>query len=105
MLMKFVIIQSAEAYHHELERIFEEIHINSYSEMPVDGFMKNADGNSDISNWFGSSKNPYRYFISFTFLEEERANELLGRIKEFNTETDGVSPISAYIAGIEKFVN
>ncbi len=102
--MKFVIIQSAEAYHHELEQIFRDIQINSYSEMPVDGFMESADGNSDISNWFGSSKNPYRYFISFTFLDEEKANELLLRIKAFNQETEGVSPISAFISAIEKFV-
>ncbi len=50
-MLKFVVIQCAEAYHHELEQIFEEIHIKSYSEMPVDGFMKSADGNFDISNF------------------------------------------------------
>ncbi|KJF42301.1 hypothetical protein [Draconibacterium sediminis] len=103
-MMKFIIIQSAEAYHHELEQIFRDIHINSYSELPVDGFMESADGHSDISNWFGSSKNPYRYFISFTFLEEDKANELLERIKKFNEEAEGISPISAYISAIEKFV-
>ncbi|QIA08383.1 hypothetical protein [Draconibacterium halophilum] len=102
--MKFVIIQSAEAYHHELEQIFRDIKINSYSELPVDGFMESADGNSDISNWFGSSKNPYRYFISFTFLDEEKADELLARVKAFNEETEGVSPLSAFISAIEKFV-
>lgn len=103
-MMKSVIIQSAEAYHHELKQIFNEIHIDAYSEMPVDGFMESADGNSDISNWFGSSKNPYRYFVSFTFLEEEKANELLERIKEFNRITEGISPISAYISAVEKYV-
>lgn len=102
--MKFVIIQSAEAYHHELEQIFRDIHINSFSELPVDGFMESADGNSDISNWFGSSKNPYRYIISFTFLEEDKADELLNRIKSFNNKAEGVSPISAFISAIEKFV-
>lgn len=103
-MLKFVIIQSAEAYHHELEQIFEEIHIKSYSEMPVDGFMKSADGNSDISNWFASSKNPYRYIMSFTTLEEDKANELLDRIKIFNDEAEGISPISAYISAVERFV-
>ncbi|MCY1723159.1 hypothetical protein OU798_22615 [Prolixibacteraceae bacterium Z1-6] len=103
-MMKSVIIQSAEAYHHELKQIFNEIHINSYSEMPVDGFMESADGNSDISNWFASSKNPYRYFVSFTFLEEEKADELLERIKDFNTKIEGISPISAFISAVEKYV-
>ena len=103
-MIKFVIIQSAEAYHHELKQIFSDIKINSYSEMPVDGFMESADGNSNISNWFGSSKNPYRYFISFTFLEEDKANELLNRVKAFNEEVEGVSPISAFISAIEEYV-
>jgi len=102
--MKFVIIQSAEAYHHELKQIFRDIEINSYSEIPVDGFMESADGNSDISNWFGSEKNPYRYFISFTFLKEDKAEHLLARVKKFNEETEAPSPMSAYISSIEKFV-
>ena len=54
-MLKFVMIQSAEAYHHELEQIFEEIHIKSYSELPVDDFMTIADGNSDIFNWISFS--------------------------------------------------
>lgn len=103
-MLKFVIIQCAEAYHHELEQIFEEIHIKSYSEMSVDGFMKSSDGNSDLSNWFGTSKNPYRYIMSFTTLEADRADLLLDRIKEFNQETEDLSPISAYISAIEKYV-
>ncbi len=103
-MLKIVIIQCAEAYHHELQQIFEEIHINTYSEMPVDGFMESADGNSDISNWFASSKNPYRYIISFTTLEENKANELLDRIQQFNGEIKEISPISAYISSVERFV-
>ena len=103
-MLKFVMIQSAEAYHHELEQILEEIHIKSYSEMPVDGFLKSADGNFDISNWFGSSQNPYRYIMSFTTLEEDKANQLLDRIKEFNNAVEDISPISAYISAVERYV-
>lgn len=103
-MLKFVIIQCAEAYHHELEQIFEEIHIKSYSEMPVDGFMKSSDGNSDISNWFGTSKNPYRYIMSFTTLDADKADQLLDRITVFNKKAGDLSPISAYVSAIEKYV-
>ena len=103
-MLKYVVIQCAEAYHHELEEMFSEIQINSYSEIPVDGFMKGADGNSEISNWFGSSKNPYRYIMSCSFLEAEKADELLQRIKIFNEEAEGISPINAYVMPVEKFV-
>lgn len=103
-MLKYVVIQCAEAHHHELEEIFNEIQINSYSEIPVDGFMKSADGNAEISNWFGSSKNPYRYIMSCSFMDEEKANTLLERIKEFNKEAEGISPISAYVMPVEKSV-
>lgn len=102
--MKFVIIQCVKAYHHELEQIFKSIKINTYSEMDVEGFMKNVDGNSDFSNWFGSRKNPYNYMVSFTFLAEDKANELLQRIDEFNQGVEAISPMNAYIVGVEKFV-
>jgi hypothetical protein len=103
-MMKLVIIQCAEAYHPELEQIFNEIHINSYSENSVNGFMKSADGNSDISNWFASTKNPYRYIMSSSFMEENKANKLLERIKRFNDEAEGISPINAYVVAVEKSV-
>jgi len=102
--MKFVVIQCAEAYHHELAQIFEEIHINAYSEIDVEGFMKNVDGNAEISNWFGSVKKPYKYMVSFTFLNEDKSDELLLRIEKFNKEIEVISPINAYVVGVEKFV-
>lgn len=104
MPMKFVIIQCVKAYQHELEQIFKAIHINAYSEMDVEGFMKNADGTSDYSNWFGATKNPYMYMVSFSFLEADKADELLKRVDEFNRGIEDMSPINAYIVGVEKFV-
>lgn len=103
-MLKYVVIQCAEAYHHELEEIFNEIQITSYSEIPVDGFMKGADGTAEISNWFGSSKHPYRYIMSCSFLEAEKADELLERIKDFNNDAEGIRPINAYVMPVEKYV-
>ncbi|MEN6456715.1 MAG: hypothetical protein ABFD10_20860 [Prolixibacteraceae bacterium] len=102
--MKFIIIQCVKAYHPELEQLFGSLHIDAYSEMDVEGFMKNADGNSDFSNWFAANENPYNYMVSFTFLAEDKADILLQRIREFNAGIAGMSPINAYIIGVEKFV-
>ena len=102
--MKFVIIQCVKAYHPELEQLLESIHVDAYSEMDVEGFMKNADGNSDFSNWFAAKENPYNYMVSFTFLSEDKAGLLLERIREFNAGIEDMSPINAYIIGVEKFV-
>lgn len=103
-MMKFVIIQSVKAYRDELGKIFRSIQINAYSEMDVEGFMKNADGTSDYSNWFGSMKNPYDYMVSFSFLAADKAEELLKRVDEFNKGIEGMSPINAYIVAVEKSV-
>lgn len=104
MPMKFVIIQSVKAYRDELEQILKAIHINAYSEMEVEGFMKNTDGTSDCSNWFAATKNPYDYMVSFSFLEADKADELLNRIDAFNQGIEEMSPINAYIVGVEKSV-
>lgn len=102
--MKFVIIQCVKAYHHELEQIFRTIKISAYSEMDVEGFMEQADGNTTFSNWFGSQKNPYNYMVSFMFLAEDKADELLNRVDEFNHGIEAMSPINAYTVGVERFV-
>ena len=102
--MKFVIIQCAKAYHQKLEQIFRSIDIDTYSEMDVKGFMRNADGNSGISNWFGSKKNPYNYLVAFIVLDQAKADGLLQRIEDFNKGIDKISPINAYVTGVEKFV-
>ena len=103
-MLKYVIIQCAEALHQELEGIFKEIQINAYSEIPVDGFMKNADGKTDLSNWFGSSDGPYRHMMSCSFMEDEKADLLLERIESFNAAVKGGSPISAYVMQVEKYI-
>jgi hypothetical protein len=103
-MMKFVIIQCVKAYHHELRQILKTIKISAYSEMDVEGFMEQADGTTDFSNWFAASKNPYNYMVSFMFLTGDKADKLLGRIDEFNHTVEGMSPMNAYIVGVEKFV-
>lgn len=103
-MMKFVIIQCLKAYHVELDQILKSIKIDAYSEMNVEGFMKSANGNADVSNWFGSKRNPYDFMVSFMFLAEDKANELLQKIDEFNHSIEALSPINAYIVGVEKSV-
>lgn len=103
-MMKFVIIQCVKAYKDELKQIFRSIQVDAYSEMDVEGFMKNADGTSDYSNWFGSTKNPYDYMVSFSFLAADKAEELLKRVDDFNNTIQGMSPMNAHIVGVEKSV-
>ncbi len=103
-MMKFVIIQCVKAYQDELKRIFKSIHISAYSEMDVEGFMQNADGTSEYSNWFGATKNPYMYMVSFSFVAADKADELLKRVDEFNNTIQGMSPMNAYVVGVEKSV-
>ena len=103
-MMKFVIIQCVKAYQQELDQILKSVRINAYSEINVEGFMKNAEGDRETPNWFGSHKNPYDYMVSFTFLAEDKAGELFRKIGEFNGTIEDMSPINAYIVNVEKFV-
>lgn len=102
--MKFVIIQCVDAYHSELQKILKQTQINTYSEFPVDGFMRSMEDSADISNWFSASSNPYRYILSFAVIEKDKVDRLLERIQEFNAQIEGVSPINAIVANVEKYV-
>ena len=42
--------------------------------------------------------------MSCSFLEEDKADELLDRIKAFNREAEGIRPFNAYVMPVEKFV-
>ena len=42
--------------------------------------------------------------VSFMFLAEDKSNQLLDRIQEFNDGIEAMSPINAYVVGVEKFV-
>ncbi len=102
--MKFVIIQCVKAFQQELNQILESVKIDAYSEIDVEGFMKNAEGNNGFPNWFGSHKNPYNYMVSFTFLAGDKAEELLKKIEEFNATIEDINPINAYTVNVEKYV-
>ncbi len=102
--MKLVVIQSAEAHHHNLSEIFHEIEINTYNEIKVDGFMNNHDVETNLLNWFAADKRPYRYIVSMAFLPKEKVKLLLERIREFNNSKERISPINAYAMNVNDWV-
>jgi hypothetical protein len=103
-MMKFVIIQCVKAYHSELEQIFKSIEVDAYSEMDIEGFMRKNKGETELSNWFGSTRKPYDYMVSFTFMAGDKAEELLQRIDKFNKNIEEISPVNAYILSVDKFI-
>ncbi len=98
--MKFIIIQCVKAYHPELEQLFGSLHIDAYSEMDVEGFMKNADGNSDFSNCSRQTKILTTTWYLFTFLAEDNAAYYLSD-PEFNDGIAGMARSTPYIIGVE----
>ena len=103
-MMKFVIIQCVKAYHSELEQIFRSIEVDAYSEMDVEGFIRNNQSDEKLSNWFGTTANSCNYMVSFTFLGADKAEKLLKRIENFNESIKEMSPMNAYIMNVEKSI-
>lgn len=102
--MKVVVIFCVKAFYDDLKQIYNKTDVNVYSEFDVKGYTKKRNANSEASNWFGSGKDHYDSIATFTFLEEEKANELLKQIEEFNSGIDCCSPMHAYIIDVEKFI-
>lgn len=102
--MKVVVIFCVKAFYDDLKQIYNKADITAYSEFDVKGYTKKKNDKSDASNWFGSGKDHYDSTATFAFLEEEKANELLQQIQEFNSGIDCCSPMHAYMLNVDKFI-
>ena len=99
--MKLVVIMSVDAYADVLERVYAEHQIPVFSEMDIEGFR--FDGDEDVEgNWFGSGHSPVYSKLTFAFVSEEQAAELMEAIAVVNREKDLASPIRAFQLAVEK---
>ena len=101
--MKLVAIMSVDAYANVLERVYTEHRIPVFSEMDIQGFR--LDDDADVEgNWFASGHSPVYSKLTFAFVSEEQAEELLTAIDEVNRKKGLESPIRAFQLAVEKAV-
>ncbi|WP_456427273.1 hypothetical protein [Rhodocaloribacter sp.] len=101
--MKLVIIMSVEQYAEVLERLYAEHRIPVFSETEVQGYRLDENVRTPL-NWFGRAHTPIYSKLTFAFVSDEKAAELIDAIDAYNREHDLGSPIRAFQMPVERSV-
>lgn len=101
--MKLLLITSILEFEKEVCNLFKKSEIIVYSTSDIQGH-KFFSGNNIQDNWFSAQKDTINSKLYFSFTSEEKSNEMLKGVEEFNNETK-TNPIKAIVLDIEKFIN
>jgi hypothetical protein len=99
--MKLVVIMSVDAYADMLERVYTEHRIPVFSEMDIQGFRLEDDEDVE-GNWFARGHASVYSKLTFAFVSETQAAELLEAIADLNSQKALSSPIRAFQLAVEK---
>ena len=101
--MKLVAIMSLEAYSGRLEKLYADHKVPVFSEFDIRGFRL-EDTAIDKMDWFGHPKPPLYSTLTFAFVPDEKAGELLDAIEGVNQDLDTSHPIRAFQMDVERSV-
>ena len=101
--MKMVLIMSVDAYASTLEKLYAEHQIPVFSEMDIQGFRLEE---TDVSreNWFGGTHTAVYSKLTFAFVSDEKASELLTAVEDYNHRQSPASPIRAFQMQVERSI-
>lgn len=101
--MKLLVLMSIEEYAEQLRKIFAEHKVATFSESEILGY-KSFDADAKGDDWFPHRPVGLYSHIAFSFLDDEKANEVLNGIEAFSKECDCNNPIRGYMLNVEKAV-
>ncbi len=98
--MKLLTVTALKEYSEKVTAIFKKAGIHVFSATDIIGFKDGSDHNL-IDNWFGMSDARFDSVFLFSFTDEEKANNALVFIREYNLENPGDFPLRAFIIAVE----
>ena len=96
--MKMVMLMYLEEDERCAAQLLDKFAVASFTRIPVEGH-----GPGGSSGWYGSTS-PYRSQLTFTFVEDEVASELVAAVSSCSGVADPGHPIRAAIFDVEEFV-
>ena len=96
--MKMVILMYLEDDERCAAELLNRFAVASFTRIPVEGHGPGARG-----GWYGSTS-PYRSQLTFTFVDDEVASELVEAVSSCAGVADPGHPIRAAMFEVEKFV-
>lgn len=102
--MKLVAIMSLDAYRDDLHRIYREHEVRVFSELDIRGYHHEESPPAPDVGWFGGTDTSAYSTLTWAFLPEEKATELLGAIEEYNDAHDLDHPVRAFQMPVDRSV-
>lgn len=102
--MKLVAVMSLEAYRDDLHRIYRDHAIRVFSEIDIEGYHHSQPPPPTAIGWFGRSDSPAYSTLTWAFLREDQAADLLDAIEHYNDTHQLDHPVRAFQMPVDKAV-
>jgi len=101
--MKLIVVTSVHEYEKKVCELFKKSCIEIYSSAPIEGHKFLGIENLQ-DNWFSANRNTYDSIVYFSFTDEDKIDDMLNHIKDFNNKQNSNNPVKAIVLPIEKYV-
>ena len=102
--MKLLIVTSLKEYQKAVAEVIDHAGIEVFSVTETIGF-KNDQIPNMMDGWFSSGRELFDSIFLFSFTQNEKAEQALNLIEQFNEEHKTGFPVRAFIIPVEKTVN
>lgn len=104
--MKLVAIMSLDTYRDDLHALLRERKIEVFSELDIEGYHQASDGSgvNPTPGWFRGGTPPTDSTLTWAFLNDEQADQLLDAITALNDRRDLERPVRAFQMNVDRAV-
>ena len=102
--MKLVAVMSLDAYRDDLHRLLREREIQVFSELDIQGYHQDQKTAGPSFGWFGAGTPPAYSTLTWAFLGDEQATQLLDAVAAFNAQRSLDHPVRAFEMPVERAV-
>lgn len=99
--MKLVILTAIKEYDAEIKKQLKKALVTTFTFKEVSGY-RDSTGESIENNWFSSEMNVTESIMYYAFVQNEKADNLLENVNEFNAKKETPSQIHIAILNIEE---
>jgi nitrogen regulatory protein PII len=101
--MKLLIVTSLKEYQKALAEVIDHAGIEVFSVSETIGFKDHKVPNL-MDSWFSSGRELFDSIFLFSFTEDEKAEQALNLIKQYNEEHKTGFPVRAFIVPVDKTI-
>jgi hypothetical protein len=102
--MKLVAVMSLDSYRDDLHRIYREHAIRVFSEIDIEGYHHSQPSPATAIGWFGRSNSPAYSTLTWAFLADDQADDLLDAIQAYNDTHNLDHPVRAFEMPVDRAV-